>query len=158
MTQIATYRAPSAGQGPRGIQGHNQGGAYSRDTQEDLIQSDAFVGGPMILSGTTDAIAFPYVPTFPLSSTNFIIQGQAGVDAITLALPRNPNDDNQSVAIYSDTAFAHTITLPSAAFSTGAGQHSVATFPAFRGAGLTLRAFNGTWQVVASTGAIVFSA
>jgi hypothetical protein len=156
MTQIANYRAPSAGQGPRGIQGHNQGGAYSRDSQEDLVQSDAFHGGPEVLSGTTDAIAFPYVPTFPQSSTNFII-ATAGVDAITLAAPRNPNDDNQSVAIYSDTANAHTVTMPSALFATGAGLHSLATFAAQRGAGMLLRAYNGTWQVIASSG-VTFSA
>ena len=155
MTQIATYRAPNTG-GPRGIQGHNQGGAYSRDGQADLIESDSFLGGPEVLTGTTDAIAFPYVPTFPQSSTNFIV-GTAGVDAITLALPRNPQDDNQSVNIWSDTANAHTVTLPSAAFATGAGLHSVATFAAQRGAGMSLRAYNGTWQVISQSG-ITFSA
>ena len=156
MTQIATYRAPSAGQGPRGLQGHNSGGAYSRDSQEDLAQADSFLAGLEVLTGTTDAIAFPYVPPFPIGSTNFIIQ-TAGVDAITLALPRNPMDDNQSVNIWSDTANAHTVTFPSAAYSHGAtGQATIATFAAFRGAGMTLRAFNGTWQVVASSG-VTFS-
>jgi len=156
MTQIATYRAPSAGQGPRGLQGHNSGGAYSRDSQEDLAQADSFLAGPEVLTGTTDAIAFPQVPQYPLSSANFVINAGA-IDAITLALPRDPQDDNQSVNIWSNTAFAHTVTLPSAAYSHGAtGQATVALFAAFRGAGMTLRAYNGTWQVIASSG-ITFS-
>lgn len=157
MTQIATYRTPSANQGPRGIDGHNQGGAFSRDTQEDLVQSDSFIGGPMVLTGTTDAIAFPYVPTFPLGSQNYIIS-TAGVDAVTLGLPRNPNDDNQSVNIWSDTANAHTVTLPSTAYAIGgtAGLKTIATFAANRGAGMSLRAYNGTWQVISSQG-VTFS-
>jgi hypothetical protein len=61
------------------------------------------------------------------------------------------------VNIWSNTAFAHTVTLPSAAYSHGAtGQATIAAFAAFRGAGMTLRAYNGTWQVIASSG-ITFS-
>jgi hypothetical protein len=156
MTQIQTERIPSIGQGPRGIGARSSGGAYSQDCQSDLIDADAFQGGLNILTGTTDAIIIPPQFNYPYTYNFIISTGSA--DAITLTLPRVGLDDNFAIAIYSDTAFAHTVTLPSAAFSTGAGQHSVATFPAFRGAGLTLRAFNGTWQVISSTGTVVFSA
>lgn len=155
MTQIATYKAPNSA-GPVGIGSHNQGGAYTRDGQLDIIDGDSFHAGINVLTGTTDAIAFPYAPPYPLSSLNFVI-ATAGVDAVTLATARVGTDDNRSINIWSDTANAHTVTLPGATFATGAGLHSLATFSANRGAGMTLRGYNGTWQVVASSG-ITFSA
>lgn len=153
MTQIATYVAPSTASGPVGIGGHSSGGAYTRDGQQDLVDGDSFLAGVELLSGTTDAITFPRTgPAFPLGSSNFIITATA-VDAITLSTERVGKDDNRSVNIWSDTAFAHTVTLPGATFAHGAvGLATVATFAAFRGAGMTLRGYNGTWQVVSSSG------
>jgi hypothetical protein len=155
MTQIATYKAPGSA-GPVGIGGHNSGGAYTRDGQIDLIDGDSFLGGIEVLSGTTDAIVFPFVPVYPLSSANFIIASSV-VDAITLATARAGTDDNRSVNIWSDTAHAHTVTLPGATYAIGTGaMTTIATFTAQRGAGMTLRGYNGTWQVIASSG-ITFS-
>jgi len=72
------------------------------------------------------------------------------VDAMTLAAPTAGLDDGLVIAIYSDTLNAHTITATSL-LANGTALKTTATFAAFRGAGLVLRAFNGVWQVVANT-------
>jgi hypothetical protein len=112
-----------------------------------LIDSDALQGPIVELSGTTDAIA-PNVPG------NYVVK-TAGVNAMTLAAPRVGIDDNLTIAIYSDTLNAHTLTTV-ALLANGTAIKNVATFAAFKGAGLVLRAFNGVWQVVSQT-AIVFT-
>lgn len=147
MTQIQTVRQPSIGQGPRGIGARVSGGAYTQDGQQDLIDSDALQGPITELSGTTDAVA-PNVPG------NYVVKtGQ--INAMTLAAPRVGIDDNLTISIYSDTLFAHTLTTV-ALLANGTAIKSVATFAAFKGSGLMLRAFNGVWQVVSQT-AVAFA-
>jgi hypothetical protein len=154
MTQIVTTEIASIQNGPRGIGARAVGGTYTQDCQQDLIDSDCFQVAPTVLTGTTDAI--PGFASGTHFGGNYVIEtGQA--DAITLPLPTDELDDNLTIAIYSNTAFAHTVTLPSALFASGAALHGLATFAAFRGAGLTLRAWNGSWQVVSQSG-ITFSA
>jgi hypothetical protein len=163
MTQIAVVEIPNINQGPRGIVARTVGGVYSQDGQQDIIDGDAFQGPITLLSGTTDAIAPAGNIVQPNSQQqhvggNYIIK-TGSADAITISAPTAGVDDGLNVNIWSDTAFAHTVTAPSAIFATGQALHSIATFPAFRGAGMTLRAFNGTWQVVGvSVGQPVFSA
>jgi hypothetical protein len=140
MTQIQTPVLPNISQGPRGIGARNAGGVYSQDGQQDIIDGDSFQGPETLLSGTTDAIVNHV-------AGNYIIK-TAGVDAITLFAPTAGIDDGLSINIWSDTANAHTVTLPSAVFASGKAQSTVATFAAFRGAGISLRAFNGVWQVI----------
>lgn len=150
MTQIATVRTPSEAQGPRGIAARGLGGAYAPREQQDIIDADGFEGPITELSGTTDAID----PTRP---GNYLIK-TAGVDAITIGAPRVGIDDNLSIAIYSDTANAHTITAPSAIVTTGATVLKTAiTLLAFRGSGVSLRAYNGTWQVIGNVGPATFA-
>ena len=150
MTQIQTVRPPSIAQGPRGIPADGLGGAYSPRHQKDIIDCDSFEGPITELSGTTDAID-------PTVAGNYIIK-TGSADAITLGLPRVGIDDNLSINIYSDTAFAHTITLPSTGFTTGSTVLKTAiTLLAFRGSGVTLRAYNGTWQVVGNSGPGTFA-
>jgi len=140
MTQIQTVRAPNIIQGPRGIGARSTGGAYDAGAQADLNDTDPFQTSPIELSGTTDVIN-PQVPG------NYIVKtGQ--VNAITLAAPRVGIDDNLALQIWSDTAFAHTITCPGAIIAAGVALKTVITFPAFRGGGVSLRAYNGTWQIV----------
>lgn len=147
MTQIQTVRQPSIGQGPRGVGARAAGGAYTQDGQQDLIDSDALQGSIIELSGTTDVIA-------PNAPGNYVIKtGQ--INAMTLAAPRVGTDDNLTIAIYSDTLFAHTLTTV-ALLANGTAIKSVATFAVFKGSGLMLRAFNGVWQVMSQT-AIVFT-
>ncbi len=140
MTQIATVVNPSITQGPRGVGARSTGGAYSADAQQDGIDTDAF-GAPLtILSGTTDAIN-PHV------AGNYLIDtGQ--IDAITLGAPTSELDDNLSINIWSDSAFAHTITCPAAIIAAGVALKTVITLPAFKGAGVTLRAIDGNWHIV----------
>jgi hypothetical protein len=142
MTQIQTVRKPSLAQGPQGIPATTLGGVYSPLSQQDIINGDSLQGSCIELSGTTDALD-------PKVAGNYIIK-TGSADAITLGAPRAGIDDNRSINIWSDTAFAHTVTLPSALFANGAALATVATFKAFRGSGLALRAYNGTWQVLAS--------
>lgn len=143
MTQIQTVKTPSVAQGPRGIPAHGLGAAYTPYNQQDIIDGDSLQGPCIELSGTTDAIN-------PQVSGNYIIK-TGSADAITLTpAPRVGIDDNLSINIWSDTAFAHTITTPAATLANGAALASVITFKAFRGSGVTLRAYNGVWQVLAS--------
>jgi len=128
----------------RGLQHY---GVVGADTAGgDLTQTDAFQAVPVVLTGTADAI-----PIYG-QSTNFIIN-TGSADACTLPLPVAGTDDNLTVAVWSATAFAHTVTLPSAKLAAGVALKTIATFAAFAGAGVLLRAWNGTWQVIGSTGA-----
>lgn len=132
----------------RGIQHY---GTFSADTGAgDVLQADAFQGVPSVLTGTADAIN-------PYNTTNNYIVNTGSADAITIPLPIAGTDDNLSVAIFSATAFAHSVTLPSAKLAPGVALKTTATLAAFAGAGIVLRAWNGTWQVVGSTGAVSYS-
>lgn len=124
----------------RGIQHY---GVFGADTGAgDVAASDAFQNTPITLSGSADAIN-PHTPG------NYIVT-TAGVDSITLGLPTAGADDNLSIAIYSASSNAHTVTLPSAQFANGAALNTSTTFKAFSGSGVLLRAWNGSWQVIAS--------
>ena len=149
MTQIVTTAPTSILQGPRGVGARNVGGCYTQDGQQDILDGDSLQGQLIFLTGTTDVIN-PHV------SGNYIVDAGAA-DAITLAAPTDGIDDNLSINIWSDTNFAHTITCPSALFTPGATTvKTIATFAAFRGAGVTLRAIDGFWQVLGQAG-ITFS-
>jgi hypothetical protein len=151
MTQIATVVPPNITQGPRGIGARNAGGVYSQDAQQDIIDCDAFQSTLTLLSGTTDNVT----PNQGFGG-NYIIK-TAGVDATTGIAPRAGLDDGLTISVYSDTANAHTITFSTNCIADGAAgaPHHIVTFAAFRGAGVQLRAFNGTWQVVGNTGCTI---
>jgi hypothetical protein len=143
MTQIQTPLVPSILQGPRGITARTTGGAYTQDSQQDIIDGDSLQGGITLLTGTTDAIN-------PHIAGNYIID-TGSADAITLTAPTAEVDDNLSINIWSDTNFAHVVTA-TALFANGTALKTTATFAAFRGAGMTLRAVDGVWHVIASSG------
>ena len=143
----------------RGVHNH-AGGSYEQASLQDQLDGDSFQGPITQIFGVAaapDALN-------PHIAGNYVI-GSGAVDPITLGLPfpGGPStlqssgaiggDDGLCINIWSDTAFAHTVTLPSAKFARGtAALATVATFTAQRGAGITLRAWNGTWQVVAVSG------
>jgi hypothetical protein len=118
----------------------NQGAVFG-DTITQVCDGDAMQGVPILLTGSADVIN-PHV------NGNYIVK-TSGVDAMTLTAPTAGTDDNLSVCIYSDTTNAHTITTASL-FANGAALAAVATFKAFKGSGVTLRAYNGVWQVISS--------
>jgi hypothetical protein len=131
----------------RGLSGGNFQGSFDAGAQKALTDSDSFILSPSVLSGSADAVN-------PHTGGNFIIS-TAGVDAITLAAPTAGVDDNLTISIYSDTTNAHTVTMPSALLAAGVALKTIATFAAFRGAGISLRAYNGVFQVIASTGIVL---
>jgi hypothetical protein len=104
------------------------------------------------VDGTADAL--------PLHVSGTIIVQSTGVNAMTLGAPTKGNqgtggDSGRILVIISDSAFAHTITT-SALLKTGTANTNVATFAAFAGASLTLRASAGLWYVV-SANAVTFT-
>jgi len=94
------------------------------------------------LTGSADAIPNSVPGNYEVKT--------AGVDAMTLAAPPASAEGN-IVSVVSDTTNAHTITATSL-FANGTALKTTATFAAFRGAGLSLRASNGVWQVQTSVG------
>jgi hypothetical protein len=97
----------------------------------------------IFLTGAADAIN-PAVAGFYVVKT-------AGVDAMTLAAPPASAEGN-IIQIWSDTTNAHTLTATTL-LANGTALKTTATFPAFRGAGLILRACNGVWHVLSQGGA-----
>jgi hypothetical protein len=85
----------------------------------------------------------------------FYVVTDAGIAALTLAAPTAGTDDGVHITIKSTTAYAHTLTA-TGLLQTGSANVNVATFAAYAGAGLTLRAYNGKWLVESAVG-ITFS-
>jgi hypothetical protein len=79
---------------------------------------------------------------------------KAGVAAMTLAAPTSA-EEGIELEVKSTTTNAHTITA-TGLLETGSSAVNVATFAAYAGAGVRLRAKNLKWQVVYSVG-ITFS-
>ena len=158
MTQILTPQPPSIITGPHGIGARSQGGGYSQDAQQDIIDCDCFQSAITLLSGTSDILTPPSNLGSPNTGTlNYVVK-TAGVNAMTAVAPRAGIDDGVTMSIYSDTANAHTITFATNCIADGAAgaPHHIITFTTgYRGQGVTLRAFNGTWQLVSNTGCTI---
>ncbi len=73
--------------------------------------------------------------------------------ALTLAAPSTAQNGTE-IIIISASAYAHTVTTPSAIMHWGdsGGADDVGTFAAYKGARLHLKAFAGEWYVLNSTG------
>ena len=99
--------------------------------------------------GTNTAVSGTYV-----ASKQKITK--AGVCALTLQAPdANSVMEGHEVTIYSDTAYAHTVTA-TGLYKTGTASVNLATYAAYAGASMTLIASGGGWVVKSSTG-ITFS-
>lgn len=95
------------------------------------------------------AIALPTAPN------TTVVLTKAGVAAMTLAAPTK-DIDGYSLFITSTTAFAHTITATGLIQDGATGApHNLVTLAAFKGAGITLQALQGLWQVRANNAATV---
>jgi hypothetical protein len=131
----------------RGIQHF---GSFGADTAAgDILATDALQAVPISLTGSADSLNIHS----PIGQ-NYIINSTV-VDAIVLPAPVSGVDDNLSIAIWSATAHAHTVTS-TGNLSTGTASVNKATFAAQLGAGVFLRAYGGKWQVIGATG-ITFS-
>lgn len=97
---------------------------------------------------TTNGAIAPHTPA------TYVIT-KAGVLADTLAAPTATTDDGLIITVTSNTANAHTITA-TGLFQCGTAAVNLATFAANPGAGLTLMAYQGKWNVLSSVG-ITFS-
>ena len=91
----------------------------------------------------------------PPSTPATYVVTKAGVAALTLAAPVAGTDDGKVIMVTSNTANAHTITA-TGLLQTGTASVNVATFAAQKGAGVTLMAYQGKWNVLGSVG-ITFS-
>jgi len=108
---------------------------------------DAIIGGSLTPITASGAVNPRNSQTYPVT--------KAGVAAMTLAAPTSGTDDGVIITITSNTAYAHTLTS-TGLLQTGAAGVNLATFAAFAGASVTLMAYRGKWNVIASTG-ITFS-
>lgn len=90
----------------------------------------------------------------PHGSATYVVT-KAGVAALTLAAPVATTEDGTEITFTSNTANAHTLTA-TGLFQCGTASVNLATFAAQAGAGLTIVAYQGKWNVIASVG-ITFS-
>lgn len=136
---------------PTGIKQVSAGGAC------DSFVADAVNRLPdaslLTLIGLADAL-------FQLNQAQDYEITTAAADLMTLKAP-NPGDafaggdDGKIIRVTSTTAFAHKITSPVTTLQTGLAGTTSITFPAQAGASVTLKAFNGKWQLIASNGVLV---
>ena len=123
----------------------------TEECRETLFRCDPFQTSFItVLSGTADAVN-PYNP----NGNNYVVN-TGSADAMTLAAPVSGSDDGLTVAIFSNTAQAHTLTS-TGNIQSGAAGTGVLTFAAHAGAGVLLRAYQGKWQIIGATGITVTS-
>lgn len=88
----------------------------------------------------------------PSQRAHYLITSPS-VAALTLGAPRAGTDDGTEITCSSATAHAHTITA-TGLLATGSAAVNLATFAAFAGASLHLRAQNGKWNIMSSNGVV----
>lgn len=114
------------------------------NTLTKLAQIAAFKRPQIFLIGTADAIN-------PEVSGAYVVK-TGSADSMTLATPTAAAEGN-IIEIWSDTDYAHVVTAASTLFCVGASaQKTVCTFPAYRGAGITVRVCNGVYHLITSSG------
>jgi hypothetical protein len=109
-----------------------------------IQQQGAVIQIATFLQGTADALT---------GVSGYYLVKTGSADAITLTTPTAAQEGNW-IEVWSDTAFAHTITAASACIAAGQALKTIITFPAFRGAGCALVARNLTWQLVNNSGVV----
>lgn len=91
----------------------------------------------------------------PVRNTVYLLTKATALASTTFAAPGKDQDGLQ-VTFTSQTAAAHVITATSLWGDAVSGSpHTTATFAAFIGASLTVKADNGLWNVVASVGVTI---
>jgi hypothetical protein len=110
----------------------------SSQTRESTVQN------AIQLTGAADALLSSVPGYYVIASTV--------VDAITLNTPAAADEGN-IIDIWSASAHAHTVTAATACFAVGVtGNKTVATFPAFPGAGIEVRVCNLLYHVISTGG------
>lgn len=102
---------------------------------------------PVVLTGATDAIAFP-------NADNLVVLTPAsGADAATLATPA-ASDNGKLLSVINGAAQASTITTASGKILDGTSSaKDTVTFAAHIGASIVLQAYNAFWNLIASSNA-----
>lgn len=91
----------------------------------------------------------------PVRNTTYLLTKATALASTTLAAPGKDQDGLQ-VTFTSQTAAAHVITATSLLGDAVSGSpHTTATFAAFIGASLVVKADNGIWNVVSSVGVTI---
>lgn len=98
-------------------------------------------------AGTPDAIN-PHTPA------NYIINSTAA-DGCTLAAPTATIDDGIEILVESNSAYAHSVTA-TGLLETGSASVNKATFAAYAGCSLRLKAYQAKWYVLSQVG-VTFS-
>jgi len=136
-------------------QAHSSGAQVQVGGLADFpTNQEMFTGNPLVASSATVATFNRPATTFltgladviPAGVQAFYVIKSAAADLMTLAAPTAAQEGN-IIDIWSDVAFAHTITATSL-FAGGTALKTTATFPAFRGAGMTLRVCNLVYHVI----------
>lgn len=137
---------------PTGVKQISAGGAA------DSFVADAVnrlpEGSLILLVGTADVLN-------PHSAQDYEVTNAAAADLTTLAAPNagDPSvggDDGKIIRFTSASAFAHRITA-TGLLQTGTASVNSVTLAANPGASVTLKAFNGKWQIIASNGALTLA-
>lgn len=125
-------------------------------TADTVVGTTGVFSGAVTSNGSIDVLtALTTNGAIPPSTSATYVITKAGVLADTLAAPTATTDDGKIITVTSNTANAHTITA-TGLLQTGTASVNVATFAAQPGAGLTLMAYQGKWNVLGSVG-ITFS-
>ena len=89
------------------------------------------------------------------AGTVHITKGSAAALTLSAPIAGAPSaggEDGNFLRIYSETAFAHTVTQTTPGFNNGGAASDVGTFAAAVGNGLDLEARNGIWWVIRNAG------
>lgn len=163
MAVNGTIITVARGQGGTPVQPHVIGSQVQIGLPADFPPFGSFANNELIFGETESGLRWPGIflqgtaDAIPAGVAAFYVVKTGSADAMTLAAPTAAQEGNV-IFIYSDTAFAHTITATSL-FANGTALKTTATFPAFRGAGCILRVCNLVYHVLAnaSAGTVVFS-
>lgn len=112
---------------------------------DEMIKAIGYLSPPTMV---------PADRAIPAGTSETYIVTKGGAAALTLGAP-SLADSGTRIVITSDTANAHTLTA-TGLLDTGSASVDSGLFAAFKGAGLTLMAYNGRWKVLSAIG-ITFS-
>lgn len=137
---------------PVGAKQVSAGGAF--DYPSASAVSNLPDGSLTQLSGTADVI-----PNH--SAGDYEVTNAAAADLCTLGAPTAGDplaggDDGKIIRFTSTSAFAHRITS-TGNLQTGTASVNSVTLAAFAGASVTLKAFNGKWQIIGSNAALTLA-
>lgn len=104
------------------------------------IAGTAFIEGNYEIASANGAVTIP-----SNRGHHIVLLTKAGVAAMTLAAPDNPDDNGARITFIATTANAHTVTATTIGFNEGNTTSDVATFGGAIGDGFECVAYNGEW-------------